>query len=429
MSVYRYKEYKADAGTITVPENRNKKNTRMIQLPVVRIYSKNKKPAEPVFLLFGGPGQSNNWARPPMWLLENHHLVMVGYRGVDGPVSLQIPEFNEVLKMKKPLSPSSLKKIGDITTSAFHRFKKEGIDIDGYNIVEVIDDIETVRKALGYGKINLYGASFGTRYAYVYGLRYPGSIHRRVMADVSTPGPHALDSSIMESCLNKLAELWKKDPRRAEQMPDPIKTIKRIMNELPPGWKGMDLDRDRLRLAVFHSLYHRKGMAVVFNAFAAAKKGDFGGLALLSNALERFARWPNWGEGLSKKISSEGTFQKPAGKQTTIKAAVMRSPYDQLWPLFADKWPIKRIPEKYRSLRPSKVETLMISGSIDISTPPEYAKELLPYLAKGHHVILAERGHMDVGRLQPEAYQLLVERFFLEGIVDNSKFKYIPMDF
>jgi hypothetical protein len=52
-------EYAADFGTITVSENRNKANSRFIDLPVVRIHSSAKNPREPIFCLSGGPGSKN----------------------------------------------------------------------------------------------------------------------------------------------------------------------------------------------------------------------------------------------------------------------------------------------------------------------------------------------------------------------------------
>src|SRR5512135_1653349 len=68
-------KYAAECGTLVVPENRDKQEPRLIALPVVRIRTTGAKPAEPVFYLQGGPGQSNfSWA-PPDWLLEKHDVV------------------------------------------------------------------------------------------------------------------------------------------------------------------------------------------------------------------------------------------------------------------------------------------------------------------------------------------------------------------
>ena len=43
------KQYKADFGIFTVAENRDKSDSRLIQLPVVRIHAAGESPSEPVF--------------------------------------------------------------------------------------------------------------------------------------------------------------------------------------------------------------------------------------------------------------------------------------------------------------------------------------------------------------------------------------------
>jgi hypothetical protein len=72
----------------------------------------------------------------------------------------------------------------------------------------------------------------------------------------------------------------------------------------------------------------------------------------------------------------------------------------------------------------------MVNGSIDFACPVDNARVLLPYLRNGDLVVPAEMGHTkDVTSKQPEAFQYLVETFFLEGRVDDSKFVYEPVNF
>ena len=79
-------EYAADCGTLVVPENRNTPDSRLIALPVIRINATGNNPTEPIFWLTGGPGASNIYLNPPPEAIEDHDMVMVGYRGVDGSV-------------------------------------------------------------------------------------------------------------------------------------------------------------------------------------------------------------------------------------------------------------------------------------------------------------------------------------------------------
>ena len=49
---------KAEMGTFAVPENRNKSNSKTLQLKFVRFKSTNPNPGPPIVYLAGGPGGS-----------------------------------------------------------------------------------------------------------------------------------------------------------------------------------------------------------------------------------------------------------------------------------------------------------------------------------------------------------------------------------
>jgi len=88
------------------------------------------------------------------------------------------------------------------------------------------------------------------------------------------------------------------------------------------------------------------------------------------------------------------------------------------------------IPDSLRTPVNSDVETLILSGSIDFSTPEECGKEFLPYLKYGKQVIISEAGHVgDIRYLQSDATKALIADYINKGIVNTSKLKYVPMDF
>lgn len=426
--------HKADIGAFVVPENRNTPEERLIRLPVVRIHANGENPAEPVFLLAGGPGQSNIWKLPPEWLLPNHDIVMIGYRGVDGSVSLDCPEVKEALKVKKdPLSRENLEKLGQAYYEGFQRLKKEGIQVDRYALVDVIDDTEDARKALGYEKIDLFSRSYGTRVAYIYGQRYPHSLHRSLMIGVNPPGHFVWEPGMVDAQLEYYADLWKKDPEAASRTPDLIKTIRNVLKSLPRKWLIFRIDPDKVKVATFMFLYQTGTAAQVFDADVAAEKGDLSGLAFFSVMYDKMIpKALNWGDNAAKAFSADYDPTRNYETDMVPQGSIFGSPLSKLWGIAKyGGWPINPIPEEYRRLQYSDVETLMVNGSIDFATPAAYAKnELLPYLRNGKLIILAEMGHCDdVQGLQPDAFRHLVETFYLEGIVDDSKFHYQPMNF
>jgi hypothetical protein len=95
------------------------------------------------------------------------------------------------------------------------------------------------------------------------------------------------------------------------------------------------------------------------------------------------------------------------------------------------EWPTHPIPQEYLQVQPTDVETLLISGSIDLSTPPQFAtEELLPYLSNGEQVILKDFGHTgSFWGSQPEARVHMLNTFFDTGQVDASLYTYQPLDF
>jgi hypothetical protein len=97
----------------------------------------------------------------------------------------------------------------------------------------------------------------------------------------------------------------------------------------------------------------------------------------------------------------------------------------------ADAWPAAAGEDQYSRMRTSQVETLLIGGELDVSTPPQVAtKELLPYLPNGHEVVLPALGHTgSFFAEQPEAGSRLINTFVESGRVDESLYKRARVDF
>ncbi len=428
--------YAADIGTLLAPETRSKADSRLIELPLIRIHATGDEPAEPIFLLAGGPGGSNvRWTDPTLArLLEHHDLVMVGYRGIDGSVSLDAPEVTEVYKTFKenPLSSENLQRLGQAYSAAFQRLQAEGIDMDSYTMIDVIDDLEAAREQLGYNQINLYGRSYGTRVAYLYGLRYPESLHRSAMLAVNTPGRFVWEPERIDAQLHYYAELWQKDAEAVARSPDILATMQNVLATLPQEWEGFRIDPDKVRTITHFQLFQRSSAAQVFDAYVAAENGDYSGLAYLSVAYDQIIPTSaNWGDRASKALSADYDPNRDYEADMDPAGSILGSPLSKELGVLKDVvWPIQPIPEEYRTLRISEVETLLVNGSIDFSTPVENARELLPFLPNGELVVLAEMGHVtDLVTRQPEALLHLLEAFYLSGEVDDSQFKYEPMNF
>jgi pimeloyl-ACP methyl ester carboxylesterase len=425
--------YSADCGTLIVSESWGKGESCLISLPIIQVHCLTKKPSEPIFYLAGGPGQTNMQFKPPDDLLANHDFVLVGYRGVDGSSKLDCPEVNRAIKGKGRdlLSDPSLLNLSKAYRECATRLQSEGINLDAYTMLDVIQDIETARAALGYDRINLLSQSYGTRIAQIYAYQHPKTIHRSVMVGVNPPGRFVWEPSTIDQQIEYYSRLWSQDSLCRFRTSDLTQTMRNVLQNMPNHWLVFPIDPGKVKLITFALLYHRNTAAKVFDTYVAADKGDPSGLALMTLAYDfMFPRMITWGDLAAKAISADIDSTRNYAIEMDPPNSILGSPFSKLLWSLAD-WPTASIPDEYRKVQRSSVPTLLLSGSIDFSTPAEYAtNQLLPQLENGKQVILAEMGHThDIWNVQHPAAVRLVTSFFDSNVADDSLFTYSPMDF
>ena len=426
-------EYAADCGTLVVPENRGDPNTRLIVLPLTRIRATGNAPREPIFRLTGGPGQSNMAFSLVSWFVENHDIVLVGYRGVDGSVQLHCPEVIEAIK--KPgdaLGDAALDNLSTAYTDCARRLQDEGIDTDGYTVAEVVDDLEVARSRLGYEQINLLSGSYGTRVAMVYAWIYPESIHRSAMIAVDVPGATVHEAEVVDEQLEYYAGLCAQDAQCSARTEDLAATMQEVARNMPRRWLFLPVNAGLVKVSTHQFLDSTIGAPKMIDIWLAAAKGDPSGMALLTLLGPRmFASASLWGDNAAKRASL-GEFDPARDYRAELNPpdSILGSPATILAYAEYTAWPANLIADKYRQVQPSHVETLLVSGSIDFNTPVQFATDvLLPSLSNGQHVILAEFGHGEMLSLQPEASRRLLTSFFETGLADDSLFTHHPVDF
>jgi pimeloyl-ACP methyl ester carboxylesterase len=428
-------EYAADCGTLVVPENRENPNSRLIALPVVRIKATGSKPAEPIFQFRGGPGQSNMAISRVSWFIENHDIVMVGYRGMDGSVLLDCPEVVALIKgggREDILSDTALDKSSAGFAQCAGRLQDEGVDIRGYTVTETIDDIENARESLGYEQINLLSGSYGTNVARIYAYMYPERIFRSIMIAVDTPGATIHDPQVVDELLEYYADLCAQDAECSARTDDLAETMRTVSHNMPKRWLFFPINAGLVKVATYNSLESTTEAAKTIDLWLAAAEGDPSGMAVSTFIGPLFsARSLIWGHNAALRASL-GQYDPAWDYHAELNPpdSIMGSPASTLAYAEYSGWPASLIPEEYRQIQPSDVETLLVSGSIDFDTPMQFARdELLPSLRNGQHVIVSEYGHGEFLDLQPEASERLLTSFYDTGLADDSLFTFQPVNF
>jgi pimeloyl-ACP methyl ester carboxylesterase len=436
-------EYVAECSTLAVPENRSEPNSRLIALPIMRIPATGRNPTEPIFWLNGGPGQSNMRFSHPQdldALIEEHDFVLAGYRGVDGQVVLDCPEISEALRDPPGdlLSDVSLENYGVAAALCSGRLQDEGVDLAGYTMTETIDDMEAVREALGYTSINLLGTSYGTRLAMMYEWMYPDNLHRVVMTGVNPPGSFIWEAEVIDAQIGDYARLCAEDVECSGRTDDLARTMAQVSREMPDRWLFLPIDEDKVKLITFVMFTESiqppgdpigvYGPAAV-DMWQAAAEGDASGMALASLSSNMFL--PNfytWGHTLAMGGGTGEYADSARDYRTELDPldSILGAPFSLLMWGMGQGWPVNPIPEAYHRVRPSDVETLLESGSVDFMNPPQAAAEqLLPYLSNGQRVILKEFGHGNTfWNSQPEARVHMLTTYYETGKADDSLYTY-----
>ena len=430
------KEYKSHSGIIVVPENRSKADSRLIEIPIVQIHSTGDSIAEPIFFMNGGPGNANIGSFHFVDnLIGNHDIILVGFRGVEGSVILNLPEVDEFFaNMPGDLTEiSTLDAMATAYASGAKRLHDEGIDTDGYIITEVIEDFEDARIALGYKKINLFSVSYGTRLAMIYDWIYPNAINRSAMMCVNPPGHFEWRPEAMDEHLKYYSELYKKDLEYGNPNIDLAEIIRKRSRNIPENWLFFPIKKGDVLMSTFMMLYSTETAPQLFDAWIAADNGDWSGIAMLSLSMDlMLADALNWGDLAAKASSADYVFSPGFDPLSEFMpdSSIIGAP-GSLLGIGAKGWPSKLIPDSLRQVRYSETPTLLINGNIDVSTPAQFGRdELLPNLKNGQLVIISEAAHSpDLWGSQRPALDHMLKTFFKTGIVDDSRYKYSPLSF
>jgi len=159
-------------GTYEVFENRKTRTGRKLPLKVIVIPAGQPHPDQgPIFYMAGGPGET---ATELMDLIagwgdaDEHDVVVVDERGTgDGHrLDCKLPGSDDNLEayLNGPFDAASARACGEELQKKF--------DLSQYTTPNFADDIDEVRAAMGYDRININAGSFGTYAAQIYMRRH-----------------------------------------------------------------------------------------------------------------------------------------------------------------------------------------------------------------------------------------------------------------
>jgi pimeloyl-ACP methyl ester carboxylesterase len=408
-------EGEARCGSLAVPEDRNRPDGRVITVPVVVVPAKTATPKGAVAFLAGGPGASSiasaaGAASHAGTLREERDLLFVDTRGLGGPDRLFCSELAERGNMQsfyeEFLPPAKAARCRE-RLAATH-------DLTRYTTEEGADDLEAVRRALGYGPLDLVGASYGTRFALVYARRHPASVRTLLLyGAVATDERIPLHfASYFESALMATFEACAAEPACRERFPglrdDLAAAVARLVGapvpvELTDPSSGEPfrfvVTRAGFAQALRYMLYLPSSALLVPATVHAAAGGDFRPVAEAAQTFFTFAA-SDFADGyyLSVTCSEDVPFILEAEIAAATGGTLLGDFRIRQQQAACAAWTAQPVDAAFLEPVRSAAPTLIVSGERDPVTPAKQAERIASTLPAARHVVVPDAGH-DVGGL------------------------------
>jgi pimeloyl-ACP methyl ester carboxylesterase len=407
------REEKIDCGVLTVPENRQKPSSRTIRLPVMIFRSRAAAPAkEPVLFVPGGPGGSGVAGRRSARgniLVDDRDLIVLEPRGASrAQPALECPRTNE---LQGEIAAGRLR--GEAARAALAKTAAEcraaltaaGADLDGYRTEALADDIEDLRKALGYAQWNLLGLSYGTRVVLETLRRHPGGIRSVVLDSVLPPDVNfdEVATSNLQRALNLVFDGCAVDRDCSRAFPELRRDFATLIAKadaepLPirvdAGGRPAETRGAEVVAAIYAALHSREQIPQVPRIITSAAAGDYTRLTELvknNQGPSSFA----WGLRYSVWCADEVPFQRPEVVEAQHLPAMGLGGIDESGASAAEcrAWNVSPAATIQDEPVRSDVPALILAGEFDPDTPPDWGRQLLETMPKAVFVELRGGSH------------------------------------
>jgi len=392
-------------GSFEVLEDRAAPFGRTIALNLAVLPALAPSPApDPIFYLVGGPGGAATRRATSLrasWMRSEREVVLVDQRGTghsnplpcDGPGSPSDPQGY----LAPPFS--------NLESYRQCRDELESVaDLTQYHSLAAMDDLDELRAAMGYERVNLVAGSWGTRFALIY-LRRHGERARSVVLNAVAPpaliyGLYHADGA--QSSLELLFEQCGGDVACSAAFPALAEEFQLVLERLrarpatvviqhPDSGVPLTVELGGAAFAevvryTLNSVGGTRSLPLLVHSAAA---GDYAPLAQLAfdtnyfyaNALATGMLLSVVCPGDVARIDpediallTEGTFMGDRRVRDTMAVCAI--------------WPQVELPVSHGEPVESDVPALLWSGTLDPSNPPKWGEQAAAHLSRSRHLVV-----------------------------------------
>jgi pimeloyl-ACP methyl ester carboxylesterase len=417
-------------GKYDVFEDRAAESGRKIALNIVVLPASSANPApDPVFFLAGGPGQNaagiasdgeEDFMRE---IRRDRDVVFIDQRGTGKSNRLQCNLGGD----RGQVQNAFLEMFPVDKVRACRKNLEEAADLRLYTTPLAMDDIDEVRAAMGYDRINLYGVSYGTLSALEYLRRHPQRIRSAALAGVATPAAklplhfakstqNAMDK-LIEDCaadevcgaaFPKLKAEFAAVLAALDGAPARFQLAHPVTKQPQPVILSRDVFVERLRLM----LYGATPAALVPFLIHRAAQGNW-------VPFGRVVADPS--ENVASAISMGAYFTITCSESVALitEDEIVRETRNTFLGEYRTRrhieackeWPRGNIPPEYYAPVSSAVPVLMLSREFDPATPAEFGTAAAKSLPNSRQILIPGRAHS----YGSECIEKLIAEFFSQA--------------
>ena len=405
---------RAECAEFELPENPEASDQAKITIHVARIAARlPDKKNDPLLFIAGGPGQSASESWPAIQgafrsITKYRDVYLIDQRGTGLSNKLSCPAAEE----QSEILVFDAEATAEISRECLTQLPG---DPRFYTTSIAVRELETIRQSLGIEQWNIYGVSYGTRVALHYLRRYPDQV-RTLTLDAAVPPGVALgpDLSInAEAAFQQMLERCQTDSACNEAYPDlgtGVRDLLQRLREKPQDisfenfnsgtLETLKVNDNHLALTMRMLSYSSHGVSILPNMLHEAyANGNFAPFARQADIQSK-----NLGQSLASGMHNAVicTEDQPLIEQLSDQQKLkLEDTYLGITPLQALEancrdWPAGVIDADFHEPVESDKPVLILSGSSDPVTPPDYGERLTRHMPNALHIVNPFQGHMQI---------------------------------
>ena len=410
---------------LMVPESRANPDGEKVAVPVTSRYADDPT-ADPVVLVdVNEPIATTSLAE----VADVHSIGLRGFAPGDRPV-LDCPEmrsvWDETLRLRVTDTGATSRRAAAAGECAA-RLRAEGVQLEGYDMAEVADDIRDLVLADDLGTVAVAGGGFATVAVTAFARTSPGAVSSVLLTNPVPPGDSSLGDPVaaLEGPFGRLVALCEDDEECAAAHPDLEADYLRRFGELDgapesvsarslvgTGPHQVALDGRRWAAALESALYQSDRVGLVPEAIDGASSELTATAGIDEEVAFFIAPTARAGATLSYMCS----YDAHPNKTAEISAAAtpeFAGANDASFAAVCDAW---NVPSSYHQLSPAlvgDVPVLLAQGELSVSGSMEWSQEMAAQLDRAT-VVRFPTMSADLAYVPPPCLRRLRNQFIVD---------------